>query len=492
MFRGLTIPSVVGPFAYFDARAYLSQQLFDWKGINKTRSATESLKTAEYNYKDARDLVVLAVGYVYLQAIADEARIETAAAQVKTAQALYDQAHDQFNAGTSPSIDALRAKVELQTRQQQLIQAKNDFAIQKLTVARVIGLAPGQQFELTDKSPYSPLEGVTVDEALARAYAGRSDYQAALSDVRAMEYSRKAASAGYFPSFLLSTLITAWPGRTSRHESWRVRCARNAEYPDISGRQRPRRRVEGGCATQQSRERWKICAAQIDTDVRTALFNLESSARAGEVARSNIDLAEETLRNRSTALLQASPIPWKWCNRRKPLPARTNGTFRACTASTMQRFHLARAVGHGRRRRERIFQRKIAMAQRTEVDIPLNPPPTKNRLRRRLTKPTRQLLRRPTTRKISPQWPAARMLAIGAVLVLLVGGFFGWRYFTSYEITDDAQVDGHLMPLSTRISGYVTKVNVDDNQYVKAGYVLAEIDPRDYQVAVDQARAERG
>ena len=131
------------------------------------------MKSAEYTYKDARDLVVLAVGYTYLQAIADEARIETAEAQVKTAQALYDQATDQVTAGTSPAIDGLRAKVELQTRQQQLIQAKNNFAIQKLTVARVIGLAPGQEFEFTDKSPYQPFEGITVDEALKRAYASR-------------------------------------------------------------------------------------------------------------------------------------------------------------------------------------------------------------------------------------------------------------------------------------------------------------------------------
>jgi membrane fusion protein (multidrug efflux system) len=85
--------------------------------------------------------------------------------------------------------------------------------------------------------------------------------------------------------------------------------------------------------------------------------------------------------------------------------------------------------------------------------------------------------------------PAARWLVIGVVLVVLVGAVFAWRYFSSYESTDDAQVDGHLMPLSARISGYVTKVNVDDNQYVQAGTVLAEIDPSDYQVALDQAQA---
>jgi membrane fusion protein, multidrug efflux system len=88
------------------------------------------------------------------------------------------------------------------------------------------------------------------------------------------------------------------------------------------------------------------------------------------------------------------------------------------------------------------------------------------------------------------QRPGARVFLVAVVLILLVAGFFAWRYFSSYESTDDAEVDGHLMPISARISGYISKVNVDDNQHVHAGDVLAEIDPRDYQVAVDQARAD--
>jgi membrane fusion protein (multidrug efflux system) len=86
--------------------------------------------------------------------------------------------------------------------------------------------------------------------------------------------------------------------------------------------------------------------------------------------------------------------------------------------------------------------------------------------------------------------PGARIILVIAILVLLVGGFFAYEYFQTYESTDDAEVDGHLMPLSARISGYVNKVNVNDNQEVKAGAVLAEIDPKDYQVALDQAKAE--
>ncbi len=75
------------------------------------------------------------------------------------------------------------------------------------------------------------------------------------------------------------------------------------------------------------------------------------------------------------------------------------------------------------------------------------------------------------------------------VLVALILGIFLWRYLSSYESTDDAQADVHLYPVSARVSGYVVRVNVDDNQWVEKGKVLVEIDPTDYEVAVAQARA---
>src|ERR1700686_4034802 len=83
-----------------------------------------------------------------------------------------------------------------------------------------------------------------------------------------------------------------------------------------------------------------------------------------------------------------------------------------------------------------------------------------------------------------------RNVAILIVVVLLIfAGIFLWRYLSSYESTDDAQVDVHLYPVSARVSGYVVKVNVDDNQWVQKGTVLVEIDPKDYEVAVAQAQA---
>jgi membrane fusion protein (multidrug efflux system) len=81
---------------------------------------------------------------------------------------------------------------------------------------------------------------------------------------------------------------------------------------------------------------------------------------------------------------------------------------------------------------------------------------------------------------------------LAVIAVVFVFSLFLWRWLSSYESTDDAQADVHLYPVSARISGYVVKVNVDDNQWVEKGAVLVEVDPRDYEVAVAQARANLG
>jgi membrane fusion protein, multidrug efflux system len=86
--------------------------------------------------------------------------------------------------------------------------------------------------------------------------------------------------------------------------------------------------------------------------------------------------------------------------------------------------------------------------------------------------------------------PRFRMFLILGLIVLAVVGVFLWRYFSSYESTDDAQIDGHVNSVSARVAGHILKLNVQDNQYVEAGTVLAEIDPTDYQVAVERAQAD--
>jgi len=105
------VPSLIGPFAYIDARATAAQRVFDWTALKNKQSAEQNVKATQLSVQDGRDLVVQAVASAYLLIIADAARVEATRAQVATAEALYERARDQHTAGVSPAIDELRSKV---------------------------------------------------------------------------------------------------------------------------------------------------------------------------------------------------------------------------------------------------------------------------------------------------------------------------------------------------------------------------------------------
>src|SRR5262249_4843008 len=166
---GLTSPSI-GPFGIFDVHAGMTETLVDINAMNKIRAAAENEKAARFTVQDARELVVLVVGNEYLLTLASAARLDTAKAQLTTAQAILDQTGDLKRAGVAAGIDVLRAHVQMQTQQQRVLAAQNQYERQKMVLARTIGLPVSQQFQLTDTVPYAPLFAMNLDEALAQAY----------------------------------------------------------------------------------------------------------------------------------------------------------------------------------------------------------------------------------------------------------------------------------------------------------------------------------
>jgi outer membrane protein TolC len=292
--RSDLFPRVIGPFSYFDVRGSVSQKLFDWKSIQKYRAASRSEGVAQLNLKDAGELVVLATGNAYLQAIAGGARVETAHAQVETAEALYKKAVAQQQAGVSPAIDTLRAQVQFQTRRQQLISSTNDFAKQKLALARVVGLALGQEFELADKSPYQPFPIPDVETSLQRAYSLRSDYKAAQQQLFAAQLEKSAATAGYFPSLGIAADYGAI-GNAPGSLLGTFHVAGTLSIPIFQGGQVHSDVLKADAALRQAQAQLADLRGQIDQDVRTALLDLQSSAEQVEVAQSSVNLAEEAL-----------------------------------------------------------------------------------------------------------------------------------------------------------------------------------------------------
>ena len=289
-----SFPAVTPAFNYFDMRIGLSQSIFNFRALENDRASLENLKAAQFTYKNARELVVLAVGNAYLQAIAAAARVETAEAQVNAAQALSTKATDQQKAGLTPAIDALRSQVELQARQQQLIAARNQLDKFTLSVARIIGLPPGQRFVLTEKAPYQSLTPLPLETYLQRAYVGRSDYLAAAAQVRSAELSRRAASAGRYPTLDLSANageVGVTPGQLSG--TWQVNGGMN--IPIFAGNRVHADILQADAQLKQARSQLGDLRGMIDYEVRSALLDLNAAAQQVEVARSSVDLAEQTL-----------------------------------------------------------------------------------------------------------------------------------------------------------------------------------------------------
>jgi outer membrane protein TolC len=292
---GLPIPTVAGPFSLQDVRGYVSQRLFNVSDIRNWKSATQAETASTYSYKSDRDLVVVVTATAYLQVLSDAANVESNRAQVRTNQRIYEQNLDLNKQGVIASIDVLRAKVQLQTQQQQLIAAENQLAIDKLTLARVAGLPNGQQFELTDTVPYSGLKAITLDEALRQARATRPDYAAAKAQVRAAELAQQAASAENYPWVSVDANYgdIGNPNFGRSHGSFLV--AGTLNVPLFLGTQVRADKLQADTALQNRKAQLADLDGKIDDQVRTAFFNLRSSSELVTVAQSNIDLASQTL-----------------------------------------------------------------------------------------------------------------------------------------------------------------------------------------------------
>lgn len=286
------IPSVIGPFNVFDVRAFVSQPVLDFTALNRWRAQKENVRAAEYSDVDTRDAVVFVSGHLYLQAVASSSRIDAARAQVNTAQALYNLALDQKAAGVAPGIEVLRAQVELQAEQQRVIVAENQFAKDKLALARAIGLPLGQEFTLADGMPYSPPPVVPLDEAVQRAYRDRPDYQSAMARVRAAESDRRAAQAERLPALDFNADYGDIGQRPwESHGTFTV--VANLRIPIFQGGSVRARVLQADAALRQREAELEDLRGRIYYDIQNAFLDLKAAVDRVQVAQSALKLANE-------------------------------------------------------------------------------------------------------------------------------------------------------------------------------------------------------
>lgn len=295
--EGLRIPgfpTIIGPFGFTDLRASLAWSLVDVASMRNYLAARHNFRAAELSAQDARELVILTVGNAYLLALADETRVSSVEAQVATAKISLDQAVANHQAGTAPLLDELRARVDSQSLEQQLIASRNALEKDKLALARTIGLPLAQSFNLADKAPYAAFDQLDVQAAISQARANRKDLAAMVEQMKASEQQRKAATADRLPTVTFNGDYGDI-GVNVNHSHGTGDAAGTLSVPVF---REYALRGEAQVAQAQldtQRDKLSDANAQVDADVRDALLDIASSAKLVEVAHSSVDLANEAL-----------------------------------------------------------------------------------------------------------------------------------------------------------------------------------------------------
>jgi len=356
-FPGVSIPTVVGPFHYTDVRAAASWSVFDYSARKNFRSAQESERAARLSAQDARDLVVQAVAAAYLQIIADSSRVDAVRSQVETAQVLYDRAVDQRRAGTSAGIDVLRSQVELKQQQQRLLAQDNQFAKDKLALGRVIGLPPGQDFNLAESVPFSPLTSLSQEQALRTALEQRPDFQSYKARVRAAEEAVNAARAQRYPTGAI-TADYGDVGTSLANSHGTFTVVASARFNIFDAGRISADVIQAKAALKQRQDELADLGGQIDYQVRTAFLDIRTASDQVAVAQSNLDLANQTLEQARDRFSAGVTDNIEVVQAQESVAAANDSLIAALYGHNLAKVALARALGATDREVSRLVEVK--------------------------------------------------------------------------------------------------------------------------------------
>jgi outer membrane protein TolC len=340
-------PAVIGPFSFSAAQASASQTLFSFESIQGFHAARSAEQAAQLSYSDTLDVITLIVGSTYLQVIQAGSRVTAEEAQEKNAQALYDQAIDQLQAGTSPKIDVTRSGVQLHTERYNLSIARNNFAIAKLNLSRAIGLPLGQAFDLADQLPYVEIHPPTVEDALSTAYKSRSDFRAALSSLKSAQQQLSATRAERYPVLAASgDYGVQGPNFGRLHGAFTFQAG--VSVPIFTGGRIKGDITEAEASLRQREAEAENLRGQVDYDVRTAFLNLQAATEQVAVARQNVDLANENLSHSQERFATGVTDSVEVVQAQQSLASANDQYISSLYSHNVAKLQLARALGLAR------------------------------------------------------------------------------------------------------------------------------------------------
>ncbi len=287
------VPTVVGPFSFYDFRISASQSVVDRQAYHGWKASGQQEQAAKLSYQDVRDLIVRSTAGLYLNSEFNEAEVKAAQARVETSEALENQARDQHAQGLATAVDVVRAQVQLARERQSLLLAQNAFQSSLLDLARFLDLPPGTPLELAEQLQFRAMNIPPVETALPASLQTRADYQAFFAQRAALLEQQKASHARYLPKFLvggdygaIGRNFGSMPGIGEIQGTLSI---------TLFDRDRKGEQEELGNRIRRLDAQINDLARGIEEEIRKAALDLQSTTEQVKVTQAALDLAQREL-----------------------------------------------------------------------------------------------------------------------------------------------------------------------------------------------------
>jgi outer membrane protein len=288
---GFTIPTFVGPFGVLDARASVSQTVFDFSSIRRYQASKVAIEATQADNEGTHDQVTDQVARAYLAGLRAQASLDTERANVELSETLLRLAQQQKAAGTGTGIEITRAEVQLANDRQALLVAENDADRTRLQLLKVIGLKLDNPVELIDRLSFIPVDSIDVPQALATARQHRAELRAQQRREENARLNSSATNLERLPS--LSAFANYGDIGTSVYSALPTRSVgASLKIPIFDGGRREARRAESVSQFREESIRTADLRDQIELDVRVALDSLHSAEAQVRAAEEGLSLSE--------------------------------------------------------------------------------------------------------------------------------------------------------------------------------------------------------
>ncbi|MEN6602804.1 MAG: TolC family protein [Bryobacteraceae bacterium] len=291
---GFHFPTFVGPFNAFDARASVTQTLFDFSSIRRLQAARAAQRAVTAESEATDNQVADHVARAYLSASSAEAHLDAARANVTLAESLLDLALNMKAAGTGTGIEVTRARVQLANEKQKLLVAESGCTQAHLKLLKTMGLALHTRLELMDHLSYKAVEARPIEKAIETALVERPDWKAQQLREDSTKYSYGAAKFERLPT--ISAFGDYGSSGTSINNSVPTRTIGvQARLSIWDGGRRDARRAEAHSVYRAEQARSRDLKEQIELELRLSQENLRSADQQVKVAEEGLALAENEL-----------------------------------------------------------------------------------------------------------------------------------------------------------------------------------------------------